>query len=218
MPTRETRLDRGRRRGRQSVRKLVNELADARRTLSLSQQAVADAIGCSQSEISRLENLVAIDGASLVELSSIASVLGLELSVGLHPVGEPLRDKGHQALIARLRAILSPAFRVIAEAPLPTLGDRRAWDLLLRLPQQLIGVEAETSIRDMQTLVRHTHQRERDGGADVVLLVLADSRTNRRLENQLRQALGPSYGAAPRALLKSLRNGQPLPGSGVVLL
>jgi hypothetical protein len=115
---------------------------------------------------------------SVTDLSAVASVLGLELTVGLYPTGEPLRDKGHQALIARLRAILSPAFRVMAEAPLPTLGDRRAWDLLLRLPQQLIGVEAETRIRDMQRLVRHMHERERDGGADTVLLVLADTRTN----------------------------------------
>jgi len=218
MPTRETRLDRGRRRGRQNARRLVGELADARRTLSLSQQAVADAIGCSQSLISRLENLVDIDSASIVELSCIASVLGLELSVGLHPVGEPLRDKGHQALIARLRAILSPAFRVMAEAPLPNVGDRRAWDLLLRLPQQLVGVEAKTRIRDMQRLVRHMHERERDGGTDVTLLLLSDTRTNRVLLPELLEALGKSFEAAPRMLLRSLREGQPLPGSGVVLM
>jgi hypothetical protein len=159
-----------------------------------------------------------MDKASLVELSCIASVLGFEVSVGLHPVGEPLRDKGHQALIARLRAILSPAFRVLAEAPLPNVGDRRAWDLLLRLPQQLVGVEAETRIRDMQRLVRHMHERERDGGTDVTLLLLSDTRTNRDLLSELLEALGTSFEAAPRALLRSLRDGQSLPGSGVVLV
>jgi hypothetical protein len=155
---------------------------------------------------------------SVTDLSAVASVLGLELTVGLYPTGEPLRDKGHQALIARLRAILSPAFRVMAEAPLPTLGDRRAWDLLLRLPQQLIGVEAETRIRDMQRLVRHMHERERDGGVDVVVLLLAASRTNRALVDELRLALGQQYGTSPRSILAALRAGQSLPGTGVVLL
>lgn len=194
------------------------ELVETRRALALSQQFMADALGRAQSDISRMERLVSIDDVSFVDLSTVASLLGLELSAGLHPEGEAIRDKGHQALIHRFRALLSPAFRVMAEAPLPTTGDRRAWDLLLRLPSQLIGVEAETRIRDMQRLVRHVHERERDGGADVILLVLADSRTNRGLVNELYEALGPNYATSPRLLLKCLRAGQPLPGPGVVLL
>ena len=178
---------------------------------------MAGLAGWSHTEYWKFERGLA-KAISIDDISMVASVLGLELSVGLHPVGEPLRDKGHQALVTRLRLILSPAFRVLAEAPLPNFGDRRAWDLLLRLPQQLIGVEAETRIRDMQRLVRHMHERERDGGTDVTLLLLSDTRTNRDLLPELVEALGASFGAAPRVLLRSLRDGQPLPGSGVVLL
>lgn len=174
-------------------------------------------VGWSHTEYWRFENGGA-KAISITDASMVASVLGLELSVGLFPVGEPLRDKGHQALIARLRAILSPAFRVLAEAPLPNVGDRRAWDLLLRLPGQLIGVEAETRIRDMQRLVRHVHERERDGGTDATLLLLSDTRTNRELLPGLLQAVGSSFDAPARSLLKGLREGQPLAGSGVVLL
>ena len=145
-------------------------------------------------------------------------VLGLELGAGLHPVGEALRDKGHQALIGRFRALLSPAFRVMAEVLLPNPGDRRAWDLVLRLPNQIIGVEAETRVRDIQWLVRRIHERERDGGTDVVLLVLADTRANRALLNELLTALGPNYSTSPRRILGALRTGQSLPGSGVVLV
>ena len=200
------------------MRRLVDELIETRRIASTSQQALALELGRSQSDVSRLERLVEIDRASFVEVSEIASLLGLELSAGLHPVGEPIRDKGHQALIERFRAELSPAFKVLAEVPLPTPGDRRAWDLLLRLPGQLIGVEAETRIRDMQRLVRHVHQRDRDGGADQVVVLLATTRTNRELVDELRIALGPAYATSPRQILGSLRAGQPVPGSGVVLL
>lgn len=183
----------------------------------ISQRTVAQALGWSQTEYWRFENGRG-HAQSLVDIVAVSSVLGLELGAGLHPAGEPLRDKGHQALIQRFRALLSPDFRVLAEVPLPTPGDRRSWDLLLRLATQLIGVEAETRIRDMQRLVRHIHQREQDGGVDQIVLLLAATRTNRELMDELRVALGPTYATSPRLLLAALRRGQPISGSGVVLL
>jgi len=193
-------------------------MIETRRIAGVSQELLARQLGRSQSVVSRLERLRDIDRVSLVDASEIASLLGLEFSAGLHPAGEPIRDKGHQALIGRFRALLSAVFKVMAEVPLPTPGDRRAWDLLLRLPAQLIGVEAETRIRDMQRLVRHVHKRERDGGVDVIVLLLAATRTNRELVDELRVALGPAYSTPPREILRALRTGQPIPGSGVVLL
>lgn len=200
------------------MHRIVAELIETRRISATSQEALARELGRSQSDVSRLERLIEIDRVSFVEVSEVAFLLGLELSAGLHLVGEPIRDKGHQALLGRLRVLLSTAFKVLAEVPLPTPGDRRSWDLLLRLPAQLIGVEAETRIRDMQRLVRHVRQRERDGGADAIILLLADSRTNRDLVDELREALGPGYAVPPRHLLRSLRTGQPVSGSGVILL
>lgn len=216
MSTRETRRDRGLRRGREIETRLVEELRSTRTTSDVSQRAISNALGWSQADFWRLETHRI--HPSIVDISEVASLLGLELSAGLHPVGEPLRDKGHQALIRRFRAELASAFKVLAEVPLPTPGDRRSWDLLLRLPAQLIGVEAETRIRDMQRLVRHVHQREGDGGVDAIVLLLAATRTNRQLIEETRLALGPSYATSPRAILKSLRLGQPVPGSGVVML
>jgi len=216
MATRETRLERGRRRGRETVRRMISELIETRHVASVSQETLARELGRSQSDVSRLERLVGIDLVSFVEVAELASLMGLELSAGLHPVGEPLRDKGHQALLRRFRAELSPAFKDLAEVPLPTPGDRRSWDLLLRLPAQVIGVEAETRIRDMQRLVRHVHQRERDGGVNAIVVVLASTRTNRLLVEELRLALGPTYATPTRAILGSLRSGQPV--SGVVML
>ncbi len=196
---------------------LISELRSARLEHGLSQQAVAQATGRSQSDISRLERFVRLSRTTVAELAEIGAVLGLELGAGFHPVGAPIRDRGHQALITRFRAWLHPEIGVTAEVPFPSAGDPRTWDLLLRIGSQRGGVEAETRIRDVQALSRRLHQRERDGGADVVLLVLSDSAHNRRVVNELRLSLGPQFAGRPRELLAALRAARPLPGSGVIL-
>ena len=96
MATRETRLDRGRKRGRSMTARLVNELVVARQTLNVSQRTLAREAGCSQSEVWRLEHLARIDDISVVRLAEAASLLGLELSASLHPLGDPIRDRGHR--------------------------------------------------------------------------------------------------------------------------
>jgi transcriptional regulator with XRE-family HTH domain len=218
MATRETRHHRGRQAAEGLVRTLLRELIDRRKQAGVSQRALAAELGCSQSELWRLEHLVAIGRVSFVEVGELAAVLGLELGAGLHPDGDPIRDKGHQAVIGRFRKVLSPAFRVAAEVPLPNPGDQRSWDLLLRIDGQLAGVEAETRIRDIQALVRRIRQRERDGGTDILLLVLSNSAVNRRLVAELRTALGPSFATSPRLTLAALRSGKALAGSGVILI
>lgn len=217
MGTREGRLQRGQRQGEQRARMLIGELRTARLEHGLSQQAIADATGRSQSDISRLERCVGMRRVAVVELAEIGAVLGLELSAGFHPVGAPIRDRGHQALIGRFRSWLHAGIRVSAEVAFPSPGDPRAWDLLLRIGRQRVGVEAETRIRDVQALSRRLHQRERDGGADVVLLVVSDSAHNRRVVGELRLSLGPEFAATPRELLAGLRTGMPVPRSGVIL-
>src|SRR5689334_854341 len=124
MATRETRCDRGRRRGRSIAARLVGELVIARQASGLSQRALAGLLGWSQAEISRIERMETLDRLSVIDLSAIAAVLGLDLGANLYPAGEPIRDKGHQVLIGRFRTALSPAWRISAEMPLPQPGDR----------------------------------------------------------------------------------------------
>ena len=218
MATRQTRLERGRRRGRAVVARMMSELVATRQVLNVSQRAVARELRRSQTALVRLERLSNIDRISFVDVAEVASILGLELGAALHVLGDPLRDRGHQALIARFRGLLTATIRVIAEVPLPNVGDRRTWDLVLRCAGQVVGVEAETRVRDIQALVRRMRERERDGGVDEIVLVLAESAVNRRLLPQLLEALGPRFATSPRSLLKALRAGQPLPGSGVVFV
>ena len=217
MATRETRQQRGHRRGDEALRRLVSELRDERRVAGLSQAELAAELHWSQTEISRLERNL-YPAIALVRLAEIAAALGLELSAGLHRNGDGLRDRGQQAVASRLLAIVAPVIKRWREVPLPNHGDRRSWDVLLRLGSTLIGVEIETRIRDMQALVRKIRERERDGGVDHVLLVLADSAHNRALVDELREALGPRFSTSPRLLLRALRTGTEIPGSGVILV
>ena len=220
MTSKVTRLSRGRRRGSMLVARTVGELRDRRLTLGISQRSLADELGCSQPYVWRIEAGRAEPG--IVRLSEMASVLGLELSIGVHDIGDPIRDRGQQALAKRFAAILSPRWRSISEVLLPNPGDLRSWDKLLRLDdpvsRQLVGADLETRIRDIQALVRRTRQRERDGHVDEILLVLSDSATNRQLVDELRTTLGAAYKTSPRLLMRSLREGEVLVGSGVILI
>lgn len=203
------------------VDRAVNELRTARVGSGLTQAEIGAEVGVAASNIWRLE-AGQVRGVTVERLSELASVLGYEISLGLHPIGDPLRDKGQVAVGKRFQAVLSSAWRVTDEALLPGAGELRAWDKLLRLvgasPTYLVGVDIETRIRDQQALVRRTRQRERDGLVDAILIVLSDSASNRRLVDSLRDALGPAYANSPRLLLRSLRSGERLVGSGVLLV
>jgi transcriptional regulator with XRE-family HTH domain len=218
MSSRESRVDRGRRRGREIVRTLVAELVGERRSAGVSQDRIAAQLGTSQSEVSRLERLVNPDGVSAVDLCAYGALLGFDFSARFYPNGDEPVDAGHQKLIGRFTARLHSSWRVAREAPLPHVGDRRSWDLLLRLRDQIVGVEAETRVRDVQRLVRRLRERQRDGGAQRIVLVLADSAANRRVLPELLEALGPEFQTAARDLLGALRHGVPLPGSGIVVM
>ena len=216
MATRETRRQKGHRRGLELMRTVVGELRAERQTANVSQRAVAHELGWQQSELNRLERY-GFPSVPLVRLAEIAAVLGLEMSVRLHRVGDPLRDRASQALIGRLLTYVASNYRVVREALLPS-GGQRSWDVLLRVGSALIGVEAVTRVRDIQALVRFIRLRERDGGVDHVLLILSDSVHNRALLDELRDALGPRFATASADILAALRAGRPVPGSGVVLM
>jgi hypothetical protein len=221
MATKETRAMRGRRRGRELISTVLKELEQKRVEAAVSQELVASTLGTSQSAVARVLTNQRTD-IGVIELSEIASVLGMELSVRLYPVGDPVRDKGQLALGRRFDARLATAWRVTNETLLPGPGDRRSWDKLLRLTtsptRHLVGVDLETRIRDIQALVRRTRERERDGQANAILLVLSDSATNRLLVDEFRHELGPDYETSPGRILAALSEGKSLPGSGVLLL
>ena len=105
---------------------VLNGIRDQRVSLGVSQQNLSARLGCSQSEYSRFESGVQPEAIRLVRVAEVASLLGLDLSVSLHPAGDPVRDKGHQALIRRFSGELHGSFEVRAEVPFPGPGDPRS--------------------------------------------------------------------------------------------
>lgn len=180
MATRESHAARGARRSRMLRLRTAEELGARRRASGVSLRAVAGTLGVSVDRLVRLERG---DPASLtIDLGArYASVLGLELAVTLHPAGAPIRDQGHVALLDRFRRRMPPGVRWRTEVPIPIIGDPRSADGVVYIPGVDCLVEAETHLGDFQALERRLAGKARDLGAHRTVLLLADTRHNRRL-------------------------------------
>ena len=153
MATNERPADRGQLQGRQLLTTLGLEIRIARRNRGLNQGAVARALTWTHSWVSRIERGLA-QGASLLDLSRLCAVVGLELSAKAFPGGDPVRDGVHAGLLRDFRAHLHVALRWATEVPFPRHGDLRAWDALVDGLGWRYGVEAETAPDDAQATAR----------------------------------------------------------------
>ena len=200
MAPKERAVDRGSRIARLLLAQLGREIRDARLAAGLTQVQVALACGLAASYISRIERGGA-PGVSLRHLARILSVVGLDLTARAYPAGSPLRDAAHIALLGRLRARVAPSLTWRTEVPLPNAGDPRAWDAMITGPRLRMGVEAETRPRDLQALDRRLSLKQRDGGVDHVVLLLADTRANRAFRREFGDVLRVNYPVDGRVAL-----------------
>jgi transcriptional regulator with XRE-family HTH domain len=139
------------------------EFLVARQAAGLSQRQLGRTLGVSHSMIGRIERGAA-RSVSIELVATIAAVLGLEMSVGLHPAGPPVRDRAHLALIERLRVRVSRGLRWRTEVPVPVAGDLRSADLVIDGASFGILVEAETRLVDVQAFERRVGAKQRDLG------------------------------------------------------
>jgi transcriptional regulator with XRE-family HTH domain len=219
MPPAERARDRGQRNARLVINDLATELREARLAAGLSQAGVAKAAGLSQSQVSRTERerpaSVRID-----VLAHHAAAVGLRLTARLYPHGSPVRDAGQLRLIARLRAEVPASLVHRTEVPVAGPGDLRAWDLVVGDSRAgwLVGVDAETRLRDVQATQRRCELKWRDSRVDRIILLVSDTEHNRRVLREHREALASTFPAATGEVLRALRRGQ-LPGrNGIVVL
>lgn len=184
MATTERALDRGNRRGHRSVRIVGEEFRDQRLGLGISQQRVADAARIQRSRYSRIE-CGRVEALTIVEASRVASVLGLDLVVRAYPGGSPLRDAAHAERLRRILSHVRPPLRYRLDVPLPQRPDQpmeqRGWDAMLYGRARRTGIELEMRLWDAQATIRRHAMKQRDDRVDGFLLVLADTRTNRRV-------------------------------------
>ena len=217
MPGRERRDDRARRLAATSLVRLGGEVRQARLNHDLSQTVAGRAIGMSASAWSRLER-----GASpflpVVDLARAASAVGLDLRINAYPGGHPVRDRAHLELLERLRSRLGPGASWATEVPLPNPGDKRAWDALIRVPPVRIGIEAETRAHDTQELQRRLELKRRDGAVDHVILLLADTRHNRRFVRALGAGFRSDFPLPAETAVARLEVGRDPGESSIVLL
>jgi transcriptional regulator with XRE-family HTH domain len=213
--TREDAGQRGQRRAARLRLELGNALRDARRGAGLRQQTVAQRAAISQAGVSRTER--ATRSATLDELAILAAVVGLDLVVRLYPGPDPIRDRAHVRLLARLQAEL-PTLKWWTEVPVPIPGDQRAIDAVVRFGSLGVGFELETRLVDAQALVRRLALKQRDAGLARMVLVLADTRTNRAALAAADGTLRSAFSLAKREVIASLRDGRAPNANGIVLV
>jgi transcriptional regulator with XRE-family HTH domain len=217
MVTRERRIDRGRARLNRHLATVGGELREARLAAGVSQRVVASACGISHTEVSRIERAAA-RRVPLETLVLLAATVGLDLSVRMYPDGEPVRDAAQLALLAKLRRRLPRTLLWRSEVPLRVERDRRAWDASIEGGKWSVPVDAETRLRDIQALTRRVALKARDDDQEVVILLVADTRHNRRVLRLAAADLAGMFPVPGRDVLAALVEGRKPRGSGVIML
>ena len=215
--TRERRIDRGSRQARRRLTTIGEELREARLSAGLSQRQVGAAAGISHAEVGRIERATALR-VPFVTLSTLGSVLGLDVSIRAYPDGEPIRDAAQIALLARLRAQLPRGLTWRTEVPLQVPGDMRAWDAVIGGPGWQIPVDAESRLRDVQACTRRVALKRRDDNREVVILLVADTRHNRGVIRLAGPDLRGDFSEPGHRVMRALTNGSRPHASGIVFL
>ena len=107
------------------------------------------------------------------------------------------------------------------EVPLPIEGDLRAWDAEIRGREPRpwrARIEAETRIADGQALERKLALKLRDDPGGHLILLVADTRANRRALAALGPGLREMLPLGAREVLGALDAGREPAGSGIVML
>lgn len=219
MGSREDPVDRGRRRAGHAIRTITAELRDARIGAGLSQSEVANAVGISRSQLSRIETH-ALPDLSIGLASRIAAAVGLDLSVRLYPGRSRVRDLAQLRMLDRLRARLGPGWRWDLEVPLPVAGDQRAWDAVATHVETglVIWVEAESRLNDVQAVLRRVALKQRDGSAGRMVLAVNDTRLNRDAVKAAGSSIHSVFPADMRRALMLLARGADPKADVLVLL
>jgi transcriptional regulator with XRE-family HTH domain len=203
-----------------ALRRLGQEHRLARVGAGLSLREVAGASAASHQQLLRFER-GELDRLSIAELGAWCAVVGLDLALRAYPVGDPIRDRAQLQLLERLRVRLHPSLRWRTEVPLPIEGDLRAWDAEIggRQPSPWRArVEAETRIADGQALERRIGLKLRDDPTGHLILLVSDTRANRRALALIGVGLDYLVPARTREVMASLSAGRNPGRGGIVIL
>lgn len=217
MPIRDSRLDRALATWRRIEASILADVHDARLASGLSREDIARVVGISASAIARFER-GELDDIGIQQLCRLSAALGLETSVRLYPDGDAVRDAPQSRLLERMHVRLPTVMRWRLEVPIFGRTDRRAWDAVADGHGCVDAVEAETRVRDLQATERRIALKARDDSTvGHVILLVADTRTNRHALGLGREALRATYPIDTRAAMASLSAGR-CPGSNAIVV
>ncbi len=202
---------------RRALQLIGETFRDARLRAGLTQRELGAAVGISHTEVSRIE-LGKAPRVPYETLVVMASVLGLDLPLRAYPSGDPIRDAAQLGLLAKLRSRLAPGLSWRTEVPLRIPGDQRAWDAAIGGDGWQIRIDAESRLHDIQACSRRTALKRRDDGQEIVLLLVADTRHNRRALRLAAADLAGDFPFSGVHALAALARGERPPGSAVVML
>ncbi len=193
------------------------ELRLARHNAGLTLEATGRRLGWSKTKLSRIER-GRNPRVSLEDLILVGSMVGVRPSVRFFPTGRPIRDETQLQLLAALTRRMHPRWTHRHEVPMPRAGDLRAADQVSTIDGCRLMIEAYSRFADAQAQVRAARAKQRDLGADRLLLVIADTHTNRAAVLAAMPVIRPSFTVPARAMLAALAAGRDPGGDGVVLL
>lgn len=198
------------------LRRSGEELRAARAVTGMSTRRVAARTGISHTQVLRIERGLA-PRVDIDIIARLAAVLGCELSIGIHPVGAPVRDSAHIALLGRFAVRLAPSITWLTEVPMPIPGDLRSADGVARATDFDAIVEAETRLDDVQAAERRLRGKQRDLDTRRAILLVADTRHNRTVIDQVPE-LRRQFPIDTRHCLAALGRGLDPGGDGLVIL
>ena len=156
----------------------------------------------------------------------LASSTGSLLCLGWHrryrvyPDGVPVRDAGHATRLQKLLELVCEPLTFRIEVPLPVVegrSERRAWDAVLFRGPERCTVELEMRLRDVQEVRRRIDLKRRDDPTEAFLLLVADTRHNRRVVAELKGLFADLPMLRPSHVRAALAAGR-LPSTGLLFV
>jgi transcriptional regulator with XRE-family HTH domain len=212
-------IDHGTQLALRHAREIGDEFLGRRLILGQSQEHVAAACRMSRKRYGQIER-GRVTSTTVLELDRIASVLGLSPSLRLYPGAVPVRDAGQSRRLLRFLEFVRRPLSYRIEAALPSRADwpeQRAWDAVLEGGHERTAIELEMRLRDIQALRRRIDLKLRDDPTEHFLLLVADTRNNRRVLAEFEGLFADLPRLRPTVLQAALAAGRH-PGTGIVLV
>jgi transcriptional regulator with XRE-family HTH domain len=205
-------------RARRILAELASEIREARLAAGFSQCVLGGLVGMSGDKIWQIEH-ERLPSLSISDACQIGAVLGLDFAARVFPNGAHIRDASQSRRLVRLLANVGSPLRYRTDVALPAADNRfelRAWDALVSGCGERTGIELESRLGDVQSVVRRHHLKRRDDPVDHFLFVVADTKHNRRVLAEFQDLMPDLPRLRTATVLRLLASGCH-PPTGIVL-